>query len=88
MDQPISCVKVINKLKVKKISYKSCYHNNQIYHQTKIYFYDHNHVYYDLNKPTDISIGDLVNMTYIKYNHCHKRYLKSITFHQYYIQPL
>ncbi len=85
MDRTISCVKVINKLRVKKIKYISYYYQNKIYHRTKIYFYKHNHIYYS-NKPSDIGVGDLINLTYIQYKDDTKRYLKSITFHQYYIQ--
>lgn len=76
----IACVKVINKLLIKKISYKSFYKDNKIYHETKIYFNDHKYSYYIIGKPLGYSVGDRLNITYFKYKDCHKRYLKSIRY--------
>ena len=76
----ISCVKIINNLIIKKIKYQSFYNNKKIYHETKIYFKNHKHSYYISSIPSGYGVGDKINITYFKYKHCNKRYLKSIRY--------
>jgi len=83
-NKKIRTVKIINKLFISKIVYKTCYKNNIINHLTKFYFEDRKQRYYLPRKTNKFSVGDMVKITCIKYKNCNKRYIKNIDFFTYY----
>jgi hypothetical protein len=78
-NKKITAVKIINKLLINKISYSTFYKHNMIYHLTKIYFKNKKHIYYIEKKLNLFSVGDIVTITYNKYNN-NKRYIKRMSF--------